>query len=68
MSKNEKIYDKNGTLLKQSDIIDDEGATLEIHWDEWYICGKRDMWKVEQFTLESYKDGYLLPDFQKNQG
>lgn len=68
MKKEEKIYDKDGTLLKNGDIVDEEGATLEIHFNEWYICGKKDMWKIEEFSLQCYKDGYLLLDFKKLQG
>jgi hypothetical protein len=68
MKKEEKIYDKNGTLLNNRDVIDTDGCTLEIHYDEWYICGKKDMWRIEEFTIECYKDGYLLTDFEKSQG
>ncbi len=69
MSKDDKIYDKNGTLLKQGDVIDTDGCTLEVYWDEWYIVGEKDtMWPLEIFSIESYKDGYCLVDFQRNQG
>ena len=68
MHKDYKIYDKNGTLLKKGDVIDTDGSTLEIYWDEWYVAGKRDCWQIEEFTLQNYKDGYCLVDFQKSQG
>lgn len=70
MKKEEKIYDKNGTLLKQGDVIDTDGCTLEIYWDEWYIDphSKNTIWPIENFTLQSYKDGYYLADFEKSQG
>ena len=67
MRKEEKIYDKNGTLLNQGDLIDNEGATLEIYYDEWYIDAnnKDTIWRIEEFTIEPYKDGYCLVDFYK---
>lgn len=65
MNKDCKVYDKNGTLLKKGDVIDTDGCTLEIYWDEWYIVGNRDCWKIEEFSLTSYKDGVLLVDFEK---
>ena len=70
MKKEEKIYDKNGTLLKNGDVVKDgrDTNTIEVHYDEWYIVGYKDMWKVEQFFLEPYKDGILLTDFEKSQG
>lgn len=68
MKKEEKIYDKDGTLLKNGDVVDEEGATLEVQFDEWYICGKKDMWRIEEFSIQRYKDGYLLLDFKKLQG
>ena len=68
MKKEEKIYDKNGALLKQGDIIDTDGCTLEIYYDEWYIAGQRDCWEIEEFALQKYKDGYCLVGFEKSQG
>ena len=65
MHKDYKVYDKNGTLLKKGDVIDTDGATLEIYWDEWYIAGNRDCWQIEEFSLTPYKDGVLLEDFEK---
>lgn len=62
-----KMYDKNGTLLKSGDIVTDgyDDNTFENYWGEWYISGKRDAWRVEEFRLEAYKDGVLLVDFEK---
>ena len=70
MKKEEKIYDKNGTLLKQGDVIDTNGCTLEIYYDKWYIDAnsKNTIWPIENFTLQCYKDGYCLVDFEKSQG
>lgn len=70
MKKEEKIYDKNGTLLKQGDVIDTDGCTLEIYYDEWYVDAnsKDTIWPIETFTLQCYKDGYCLVDFEKSQG
>ena len=70
MKKEEKIYDKNGTLLKQGDVIDTDGCILEIYYDEWYIDAnsKDTIWPIEDFTLQRYKDGYCLVDFKKSQG
>ena len=67
MDKNEKIYDKNGTLLTKGDLIDNEGATLEVYYDEWYIDAnsKDTIWRIEEFRLDTYKDGYCLLDFEK---
>lgn len=65
MNKCWKIYDKNGVLLNKGDVIDTDGATLEIYWDEWYIAGNKDCWRIEEFNLASYKDGVLLVDFEK---
>ncbi len=67
MKKSEKIYDKNGTLLVQGDVIDTDGCTLEIYWDEWYIDAnsKDTIWRIEEFVLETFKDGYCLVDFEK---
>jgi len=67
MKKEEKIYDKNGTLLKAGDVIDKEGCTLEVFNNEWYIDAhsKNTIWRVEEFTLQRYKDGYCLADFEK---
>ena len=63
----EKIYDKNGTLLKQGDIIDTDGCTLEAYFDEWYIDpnSKNTIWRIEEFEIQNYKDGYKLVDFEK---
>lgn len=68
MNKNEKIYDKNGTLLHQGDVIDTDSCTLEIYYEGWYVVGYKVMWPIEEFTLEPYKDGYCLVDFEKSQG
>lgn len=70
MKKEEKIYDKNGTLLKNGDIVTNgqDTNTIEEHCNEWYIVGHKAMWKIEQFFLENYKDGVLLGDFEKSQG
>lgn len=67
MNKDEKVYDKNGTLLKAGDVIDDDGSTLEIYYDEWYIDphSKDTIWRIEEFWLDAYKDGVLLVDFEK---
>jgi len=67
MDKNEKIYDKNGTLLKVGDVIDTDGSTLEIYYDEWYVDphSKNTIWRIEEFSLSTYKDGILLDDFEK---
>ena len=61
-----KIYDKNGTLLKDGDRLDD-GSSLKSYWREWYIdCNSKDtIFPITEFTLENYKDGYQLPDFEK---
>lgn len=68
MNKDYKIYDKNGTLLKSEDVIDADGAILLDFCGEWYIAGQREMWPIEEFTLQCYKDGYCLVDFEKSQG
>lgn len=67
MKATEKIYDKHGTLLRNGDLIDCEGATLETYWNEWYIDAnsKDTIWKIEEFSLSNYKDGYMLVDFEK---
>lgn len=64
MHKDNKIYDKNGVLLKEGDKLND-GGTIRSFWDEWYITGNKDMWKVEEFTLELFKYGFRLVDFEK---
>lgn len=67
MDKKTNIYDKNGTLLKVGDVIDTDGSTLEIYYDEWYIDprSKNTIWRIEEFSLSTYKDGILLDDFEK---
>lgn len=67
MDKKTNIYDKNGTLLKVGDVIDTDGSTLEIYYDEWYIDphSKNTIWKIEEFSLSTYKDGIILDDFEK---
>ena len=66
MKATERIYDKNGTLLISGDLINDGYDINELYdfEDTWYIAGNKDMWKLEQFNLETYKDGYLLVDFE----
>lgn len=66
MKKDMKVYDKNGKLLHLGDIIHDgySMSTFEEHYDELYICGKRDMWRLEEFNLDSYNDGVTLVDFE----
>ena len=61
-----KVYDKNGKLLHFGDILLDKYgmSTLENHYDEIYICGKIDMWRIEEFNLDNYKDGIKLVDFE----
>lgn len=67
MDKKTNIYDKNGTLLKVGDVIDTDGSTLEIYYDEWYVDphSKNTIWRIEEFSLSTYKDGILLDDFEK---
>jgi len=63
-----KMYDKNGTLLANKDRLTDgydKDNWLTDFDGEWYISGNRDMWCVEEFRLEAYKDGILLVDFEK---
>lgn len=68
MNKNYKIYDKNGTLLKDGDRLTDgydNTNWLKIYWDEWYIAGNKDIWQIEEFRIDCYKDGFYLIDFEK---
>lgn len=64
MKKSEKLYDKNGTLLRVGDKFTDD-TVLIAFYDEWYIGGKKDMWRIEEFTLEAYENGIKLVDFEK---
>ena len=70
MDKEIKIYDKNGTLLKKGDLIDTDGCTLEVYYNEWYIDAnsKDTIWRIEEFRLDNYNDGIMLIDFEKKGG
>lgn len=61
-----KIYDRNGTLLKDGDKLDD-GSSLKSYWREWYIdCNSKDtIFPITEFILDNYKDGFKLVDFEK---
>lgn len=64
---NIKIYDKNGIELKIGDRLSDgydNDNWLEEHYNELYISGNRDMWRLEEFRLDNYKDGIMLIDFE----
>lgn len=67
MTKENKIYDRNNEQINYGDKVYDGygAATLETHYGDIYICGNRDMWKIEQFKLEAFNDGYKLVDFVK---
>ena len=68
MLADKKVYDKNGVLLNIGDRLSDGYTThnwLSIYWGELYISGNKDIWKLEQFSLDAYNDGYKLIDFEK---
>lgn len=71
MKKNMIIYDKNGTQLKEHDVLFDDptdeysNVTLEYYFDEWYLAGKVSCWRIEEFSLDTFKDGIKLVDFEK---
>ena len=68
MKKDEKIYDKNGVKLEFGDKVFDgyETNTFDTYYDELYIAGEKSIWKIENFQLTCYEDGYKLVDFEKH--
>lgn len=63
----ENIYDKNGIKIEFGDIIFDgyDKNTLEPYYGEIYIAGTKSIWRIENFSLDTFKDGYKLNDFEK---
>lgn len=67
MKKDNKIYDKNGRELDFGDIVFDgySNSTIENYYNEIYIAGNKNIWRIEEFSLSCYQDGYKLNDFVK---
>ena len=67
MKKSENIYDKKGVKLELGDQVFDgyDVNTFDTYYDELYIVGEKSIWKIENFNLTCYEDGYQLVDFEK---
>lgn len=67
MNKIEKIYDKNGVKLELGDNLFDgyEIRVFDTYFDDLFIIGRKSVWRIENFYLTCYEDGYCLVDFEK---
>ncbi|MBR3208897.1 MAG: hypothetical protein IKF82_01380 [Bacilli bacterium] len=73
MKSNVKIYDTNGTLLKNGDLIDAEynddcGYQIETINGEWCVtneCDKNILIPIENYKPQPYKDGYCLDGWER---